>query len=342
MLKEKIEKAKNVVFPVTGGIGRNIFFTGVIKNFKKQYPDKKLFVVAGTPEVFFNNPKITRVYGFSMLHHFYEDYVHNNAETVILEVEPYRHPSYLAGEEHIVRCWCDLLEIECEDIVPELFFTRNEREMAEAHMKKQKKPTILLQHVGGKLPDHNEKQDQISSLSSMYRRNLRDKVVQEVVDQLIEDGYQVSSVQGNTQFCPDKAEKLFIPIRALMALIPYVSGAICIDSFLQHATAALGVPSLVLWAGTNPQKLGYGMHKNLRRAVCSSPECHRPNSYAFDVQPNGMLWDCPFNDACIDYESKTIIEGFKEMKGEEYANCVKNFVSPEQKKEIKENCDKCK
>ena len=37
-----VEKSKTVVLPITGGIGRNIFATAMIRNFKKVYPDKKI------------------------------------------------------------------------------------------------------------------------------------------------------------------------------------------------------------------------------------------------------------------------------------------------------------
>ena len=49
------DKVKNIIFIVEGGIGRNIASTGVIRALKKNYPDKKIIVVGGCQEMFFND-----------------------------------------------------------------------------------------------------------------------------------------------------------------------------------------------------------------------------------------------------------------------------------------------
>lgn len=327
MLKDRIEKANTLILPIMGGLGRNIFATAMIRNLKQAYPEKKLFVVAGSPEIFFNNPHIKRVYGFQGLQHLYEDYIEKNPETMVLEVEPYRHVDYISGELHIVRAWCDLLEIPCSDITPELYLTRGELEMADAFMSRFDKPLILLQHCGGQAPQNpNDPMESLAKQALMFRRSLRPQTVQKVADQLLADGYAVGSIQAPTQFCPTGAERVAYPIRAVLCLIPKAAGIIAIDSFVQHAAAALNKKALVLWAGTSPDRLGYPLHKNIRRSACETPECHRPNTYAFDVQADGSLWSCPFSDACTNYDAEEIVKHFKEMQGAAYIDNVKNFV----------------
>lgn len=337
-MKDKIEKCKRVILPINGGIGRNIFATGMIRNFKKTYPDKDIFVVAGFPEIFQNNPNCKRVYGFMNCQHLFEDYIFQNTDTIMLETEPYRHPEYLSGEKHIVECWCEQMDILCDSVLPEMFFTKNEQEMAKTYMTKFKKPLVLFQHVGGKTPDSCQKSEQIASQGAMYRRSLPDETVQDIVDGLVKDGYVVGSVQSPNQFTPKNVELIHFPIRAVIGLLPYVSGVIAIDSFLQHAAASLGVKSLVLWGGTSPKRLGYELHTNLRRNVCNTPECHRPNSYAFDIQPNGMMWDCPYSDKCCEYEAELVLQTYKEMKGEDYINQVKDFPKEDIVEEKKDEC----
>jgi hypothetical protein len=85
-----------------------------------------------------------------------------------------------------------------------------------------------------------------------------------------------------------------------------------------HAAAALNKKALVCWGGTSPEKLGYNMHKNLRRKVCPTPECHRPNSYLFDTQSSGFLWDCKYSDECMNYTADEILENFKILNEEVY------------------------
>lgn len=334
-LKSKIEKAKTIVMPVSGGVGRNIFFTAVIKNFKKVYPDKKLYIVPGYPEIFENNPRVARTYGLNPVQyaHLFEDSIFSNSESLILEVEPYRHPEYVNGNMHIVEAWCDLLEIPCEDKIPEIFLSLTETSFAKSFfdtiLVKYNKPVILLQHSGGKAPDNNDKKELIMNQAIMHRRSLREKTVQDLVNLFEKDGYLVACIQMPNQFAPKGAERVTGPLRQLIALLPYASGVIAIDSFVQHASAALGIKSLVLWAGTSPERLGYEMHKNLRRNECPTPECHRPNSYAFDVKTTGVPWDCPYKDACTDYEAQVIYKAYKEMKGKEYLKTLKEFKKPD-------------
>lgn len=334
-MKSKIEKAKRVILPITGGIGRNIFATAMIKNFKYQYPDKEIFVVAGYPDIFFNNPNIKRVYNFNNTQYLFEEYIFQNKETLLLEVEPYRHQEYMNDNLHIVEAWCEMLEIPFKTNEPELFLTRNELEIGKSnveHLKiKHNRPVILIQPCGGKMSDKNDPTQQLADIGMMQRRSLRDDTIQELSDLIVKEGYTPAIIASPNQFCPNGAERVSLPLRALLALIPYADGIIAIDSFLQHASAALNKKALVLWMGTSPDRLGYKLHKNLRRNSCKTPECHRPNSYAFDIQPNGFPWDCPYSDACRDYDAKLILKEYKDMKGKEFIKTLKEFKKVENK-----------
>ena len=103
------------------------------------------------------------------------------------------------------------------------------------------------------------------------------------------------------------------PIRSIVALTKYVRGIITIDSFLQHGAAAFKKKSLVLWGGTSPKVLGYDCHTNLTREVCKTPFCHRPNSFLFDFEPTGFMWDCPENDLCMEFPVEQIVEEFEKI-----------------------------
>ena len=52
----------NIIFEVTGGIGKNIIATAIVRLFKEQHPDKILMVVASHPEVFLNNPNVDELF----------------------------------------------------------------------------------------------------------------------------------------------------------------------------------------------------------------------------------------------------------------------------------------
>jgi hypothetical protein len=46
----------NIIFQISGGIGKCVMATAVCEAIKKQYPDSRLIVVSGYADVFLNNP----------------------------------------------------------------------------------------------------------------------------------------------------------------------------------------------------------------------------------------------------------------------------------------------
>jgi hypothetical protein len=250
-------------------------------------------------------------------YYFYEDFI-ANSNSVVFNVEPYQHYDYIYKHRHFVECWCDLLGIECDSIYPEVFFSDTEKELAETYVKGFPKPLVLCQFEGGKIPQDRSTKQKLINKSAMYRRSLPQEVQQKVVDDLNVKGYSVGVVAHENQFVPGCSDRVFMPIRAILAIIPYVKGIIGIDSLLMHGTAIYQRKSVICWSGTNPKVLGYDFNVNLRREVCPTPECHRPNSYLLDIEPNNFQWECPHNDRCCDYSPKEIGEALDNLlKGEE-------------------------
>ena len=90
-------------------------------------------------------------------------------------------------------------------------------------------------------------------------------------------------------------------LRILAALIVASPRRLFIDSYLQHAAAALGESAVVMWGGTSPGVFGYPLHRNLTRAACPTPGCGRPLHHLFDMLATGANWTCPWGDACLGY-----------------------------------------
>ena len=103
-------KFENVVFIVDGGLGKCIMATVVVRNIKKKYPDKKLIVICGYPDVFLNNPHVHKVYSFGNALYFYRDYI-EDSKSLILKIEPYLHIKYLYREWHLTHAWCETLGV---------------------------------------------------------------------------------------------------------------------------------------------------------------------------------------------------------------------------------------
>jgi len=315
-IAKDMEDAEQIALVVQGGIGRNIMATAVVRSIKAAYPEKDLTVVATCPDVFLKNPHIRRVVNVGNPLYFFEDYI-LESKTAVLNVEPYTAFNYVYGRKHFVECWCDLIGVPCTGVHPELYFTDNERSMARVYLEGFDRKMVLFQHNGGKKPDDRSEKAKITAKSAMYRRSLPEDVVTEITDALVERGFMVGSVGHDTQFHPSKAEIVNFPVRSILALLLHVPHVLCIDSFLYHGATALGKRTVCMWGGTNPKVLGYGEHRNLTRKACPTPMCHRPNSYLFDIQPTGFMWECQFDDRCMDYSSEEILKAFDEEAGGE-------------------------
>jgi hypothetical protein len=313
MNEKAIESAKNLILIVTGGIGRNIMATAVVRNLKAAYPSKRLVVVCGYPDIFLQNPHIYRVFNASNPVYFYEDFI-KDSESVVLNVEPYQHPDFLYKRKHFVECWCEMLGIECDNVFPEMFYTDNELMLAEAHMAMFDKDLVMCQFEGGKIPEGKDDKSRIIARNAMYRRSLPSGVQTKIVDALNLMNYRVGVVAHENQYLPGCCDRVFYQSpRAVIALIPFTKQIICIDSFLLHGAAVFKKPAIALWAGTSPVTLGYPNHTNLRRSVCDTPECHRPNSYLFDITPTGYAWECPVNNVCCDYSDTEVMAEFSKL-----------------------------
>ena len=307
-----IQDAKNIVFIVTGGIGRNIMATAVIRNLKKTYPDKRVIVIAGFPDIFLKNPHIHRLFGASNPVYFYEDYI-KDSQSVVLNVEPYQHSDYIYKRKHFTECWAEMCGITLDSIYPEVFITNAELELAEAFMQRFDKDLVMCQFEGGKVPEGKEDEKRLIARNAMYRRAIPEKIQKEISDAIGLLNYRVGVVAHENQYAPAGADRISYPVRAMIALVPFAKQIVCVDSFLQHAAACFKKKAIVTWAGTSPVTLGYDCHVNLRRSVCDTPECHRPNSYLFDIEPSGYQWECPWSNRCTEYAASDVLTEFEKI-----------------------------
>ncbi len=320
----KDEKIKNIIFVVDGGYGKVIASTAVVERLAETYPDKKIIVVTGYPDVFQYNPHVSKCFNFNNTLYFYDDYV--NKESYVIKAEPYVQYEYMMEHDHMIDVWCRDIGIERQGAMPKMYFLDNEIEAARYFVdkitSKGKKKFVMLQWIGGVVPQEKSDLATRDALNRMHRRSLPRSVAQKLVNKLITRGYAVGVVQHDNFPEIKGAEKLFFqPLRSVAALLKYSDGFIGIDSLLQHAGRALDVQGVVCWGGTSPKKLGYAMHKNIERQECSNPFCHRPDTYLFDASPNAGIWNCPDNTACMKYDADEILEVYETLKGKREKAC---------------------
>ena len=88
--------------------------------------------------------------------------------------------------------------------------------------------------------------------------------------------------------------------RAFLSLLLKSDKRLLIDSCLQHAAAALNLPSTVLWVGTSPDVFGYEMHKNIKpTAKKREIGTQFLDSIIFDHDFNGIEHEYPYESLDI-------------------------------------------
>jgi ADP-heptose:LPS heptosyltransferase len=330
-------KVKNLIFISEGGIGKTIASTAVVRRLAEEYPDKRIIVVTGYPDIFSYNPHVHKVFNFNNPLYFYDDYI--TPESHVIKIEPYTNYDYMFNHRHLIDVWCDMIGIESKGALPEMFFMDNEFEASKSYVDKitnnGKKKFVMLQWIGGMVPHSKDKMAVFDVLMRMHKRSLPHSVAQKLANKLVSRNYVVGVVQHENFPDIQGAERLFFPntpVRGVIALLKFAEGFIGIDSFLQHASVVFNKKGVVLWGGTHPKKLGYEVNTNLTREVCKSPFCHRPDSYVFDANPNTGIWNCPYNTKCMEYDADEIINAYedvvkdKSVKKKEEKQCQKALV----------------
>jgi ADP-heptose:LPS heptosyltransferase/glycosyltransferase involved in cell wall biosynthesis len=83
-------------------------------------------------------------------------------------------------------------------------------------------------------------------------------------------------------------------IKAAIAAMKYAEVHIGVDSFTNHASAAVLTPSVILFGSTAPTGSGYAQNVNIHKDLECSP-CYREYDWSRDSRG-----ECPYNKKCMD------------------------------------------
>lgn len=273
---------KTVVFFLQGGIGKHIAATAVAENINKSFSDRKLIVICPYPEVFLNNPFVYRIYRSNTVQYFYEDFI-KNKDTIFLGNEVYQSNEYIVQNKHIIQSWCNMFGLEYKGENPRIFL--NQIELFDAAKKYgREKPIFLLQANGGG--------DQSSKYN--WARDLPPKIANEIIN-VYKDKYHIYQIRRDDQYHFEGTEKVNGNLREMFSLIFLSEKRLFIDSFAQHAAAALNKPSVVTWAATSPLKLGYNIHNNILPNEELKIFTHNIEGIITDKEFTGIPHQCNLN-----------------------------------------------
>lgn len=292
-------KDKYLVWHIEGGLGKNIAATSLISSIKKHYSDRKIIMVASYPEIFLNFPDIERVYPTGNTPYFYQDYIEDK-DTLVFRHEAYFQNGHIKKEQHLIQSWCELLDIEYTNQTPVLLPNLVQQRMTIQWQRE--KPIMLIQTNGGPLDDnriYNWTRDMPVGISSL------------IVNEYSKD-YHIIQICRNEKEAIPGVEAIYQPLSnfELITALAVSQKRVLIDSSLQHAAAALNLPSTVLWVGTSPKMFGYDMHSN----IIANPPKYKPkliNSYLFDYSFEGIPTQCPYDNVLEMFDLEKLNESIK-------------------------------
>lgn len=251
----------NIVFTINGGLGKCVAATAVCKAIKNNYPDCKLIVVSGYPEVFQNSKRVDFAYAFGQEQYFYTKYIHGQ-EVKIFANEPYLVTEHILGQEHLIETWCKMYGINYNGEMPEVEI--NEREFNFFRNKfASQKPIMLIQSNGG-APNQDVKYS--------WSRDIPTHIVQSVIEEY-SSKYTIFHIRREDQPGFDKTTPIQESFKGLSVLIALSKKRLFMDSFCQHTAAALQQRSTTLWVVNSPKVFGYQLHDN----ILPNPENNTPD-----------------------------------------------------------------
>ena len=284
-------KDKYSIFHVQGGLGKHIAATAVAKAIKNNHPHRKLIIVCVYTDVFMNLPFVDRVYQLGNTSYFYQNYIENQ-DSLIFHNEPYFTTDHIHKKLPLIQTWCKMYELDYNGEMPELIFNPLQKKLSKEVWVKDKKPTMVI-HTNGGLITQDAK-------PYMWARDMPFDIAQQIVDKYhkkytIYQATKINSPKLVNATPIQFDEQTQLSTLEFLSLVIHSDKRVLIDSSLQHAAAALKLPSVVLWNGTSPKVFGYDMHTNIE--TLKSHNFKLPGSYLFDFDFNGVEHEYPFTES---------------------------------------------
>jgi len=290
----------NIIFTIDGGLGKSIMSTAVLSAIKKQYPKGYIVVITAYPDVFIGNPNVNKVLNHSQTNGMYKQYVMNK-DCKVFTSDPYTTSDYITESKHLIQIWCEMFGITYNGEQPELFISKSERQYFESFYKTEK-PIMAIQTNGGGVGQ---------PLQYSWTRDIPQTVVEEIINQF-KDKYTILHIKREDQLSYPNTLQALDSFRSIAILLSLSEKRLLIDSSAMHISKALGLSSVVLWVGTNPNIFGYENNQNI---VANPPtrEINLEHNYFSKHLLFEDLSTIPYNDLNEMFDIDTIIESIKKQ-----------------------------
>ena len=302
-------KEKYSIFHVQGGLGKHIAATAVAKAIKNNYPYRKLIVVCVYTDIFMNLPFVDRVYQLGNTNYFYQNYIENH-DSILFHQEPYFTTDHIHKRLPLVQTWCKMYGIDYNGETPEIIFNPLQKKISKDVWAKGSKKPVMVIHTNGGLISPDAK-------PYMWARDMPFDIAQQIVDKYHKK-YTIYQCTKNNSIklvnanVIEFSQSMQLSTMEFLSIILHSDKRILIDSCLQHAAAALNLPSVVLWNGTSPKVFGYDIHTNIE--TIKPHNFKLPGSYLFDFDFNGVEHEYPFNENEDLFDIEQIFEAIENQK----------------------------
>lgn len=288
----------NIIFDISGGLGKNVLSTAVLKAIRTEHPKANVIVLTSYPDVFIGNPNVNKVVQHGSITGLYKDYIMGK-DTKVFITDPYTCSDYLTESKHLIEIWCKLCEVPYNNELPELFISKAEVEYF-APFYQLEKPIMAIQANGGPV-------DQ--PLKYSWVRDIPAPVMHDVI-QHFKKKYTIVHIKREDQpSYPDTIAALD-SFRSIAVLLSLAERRLLIDSSFMHIATALGLQSLVCWIGTSSKVFGYEMHGNLH-ANAPDKELNLDHPYLQKLPLFEDISKCPYTELSSIFNSEDIIKALE-------------------------------
>ena len=278
---------KYSLFHVQGGFGKHIAATAVAKCIKNNHPSRELILTAVYTEIYQNLPFVDRVYQLGNTSYYYQTYV-EDMDSLIFANEPYFTTDHVNKKLPLIQTWSKMYGLKYKGEMPQITFNHLQKKIAKNFWttRANGKPIMVMQTNGGLL---NEQRPYL------WARDMPIALAQKLVDHYEKD-YHIFQITKPAGEVLDGVEVIKDPMSnmELVSILLQSEKRIFIDSCMQHAAAALKMPSVVLWNGTSPKVFGWEMHTNIQAR--KPAKFKLPNSVFFDFDFIGVEAEYPYVD----------------------------------------------
>jgi hypothetical protein len=280
---------KYSIFQINGGLGKHIAATAVAQVIKRTYPERELIVMCAWPELWANLPFVYRVYPLGNTQYFYESFVENKNSLFFLQ-EPYFTTTHINKTHRLVESWCLINGLEYQNEQPVLKINIEQKKAIRNFYepKFEGKPLLLMHTNGGLFANERP---------SCWSRDMPIEIATKVAKHFKKSHFIMQITRPS---CPKiELEEVFVrndqlSNTELCGLIELTNKRLLIDSCLQHAAAAFGLPSTVLWNATSSVIFGHSLHDNIQ----AKPKPHKslPGSVYFDYSFDANEHEFPYEE----------------------------------------------